>query len=115
MTEAPGPTRGWYPHPTLADTYGYWDGTRWTSRTHEIIDPKRTGLLTPMPPKGSDERLYETGKHLAVLLPVVGVIIGVRLLLRDRLREGATVILASVTVWGLVVVVLALFAGGTRA
>lgn len=27
-----GTPAGWYPHPTMANTQGYWDGTGWTDQ-----------------------------------------------------------------------------------
>lgn len=56
-----------------------------------------------MPPKSSAEREREWtawGLVLSLLVPFVGVVLGLRLLLRERLGPGLALILVGVICWG---------------
>lgn len=45
MTEHQGPEAGqpagWYPHPTMAQTQRYWDGTTWTGEVAPVAPPAK--------------------------------------------------------------------------
>jgi uncharacterized membrane protein YhaH (DUF805 family) len=47
MTEAGQPAPGWYPDPSGAPRYRYWDGELWTEHYHG--DAATTGVLLPTP------------------------------------------------------------------
>jgi Protein of unknown function (DUF2510) len=96
------PPAGWYRNPEGAGQR-YWDGAHWSE--HYADD---RGQITPVPPPPATARrsdgLVTTGYILAVLLPIVGFIIGIVLLTR-RNDQGAWVMVASVAafvVWSLI-------------
>lgn len=118
--EAKKATAGWYLDPNMVDTRRYWDGERWTDHVAPVVhtpapaapaeaapvrqltDAEVTRSKSAYDEEARTDRIYNSGRLWAVLIPVVGVIIGIRLLLRDRLKQGVTLILASVLIWGLV-------------
>jgi len=107
-TPPPGPPAGWYPHPDMAATQRYWDGQDWTdhiapaapvtpaTRPRDYYDddlemaafraqldePDRSGLIV-------------AGYVTAVLLPVVGFVIGL-VLLAKRPEHGVRVLILTV-------------------
>jgi hypothetical protein len=68
MSEQPHaalPPAGWYPHPEVAGTQRYWDGTRWTDH------------VAPGPSAVTDKSAWVTiGWIFAFLFPLAGFVIG---------------------------------------
>jgi hypothetical protein len=67
-----GPPAGWYPHPSMSGTQAYWDGARWTSH----VAPAAPAQATVQRPSEDYSGLYTAGWITALLLPLVGFIIG---------------------------------------
>lgn len=44
-----GPPAGWYPHPSMANTLGYWDGDQWTEHVAPAGEAAATGETRPCP------------------------------------------------------------------
>lgn len=86
----PPPPPGWYPHPSMTGTQQYWDGTRWT----EHVAPGSPHAATATPAAGHDG-LVVAGWVTAILLPLVGFIIGV-VLLSKRTNHGVAMMIVSV-------------------
>lgn len=64
-TRAQSPPPGWYPHPTMAATQRYWDGSTWTENIAPVNDAGRRPV---------DEKKLKAvawGISLAFLLPVL--------------------------------------------
>lgn len=72
---------GWYPDPTMPGTQRYWDGDAWT----EHVAP---ATPTSSEPDSDSEGLVVGGLLTALLIPIVGFVIGCVLLTR---RPGAGV------------------------
>jgi Protein of unknown function (DUF2510) len=86
-TPAPGP--GWYLDPNDSATNRYWDGARWTEN-RSPVGPVAT-------PDGKEQHASGTivaGYIFAVLMPLVGFIIGLTQI--NRSRHGLWVVVASV-------------------
>lgn len=79
------PAPGWYAYPEMAGTQRYWDGTDWSG-------PPAPGL----PPRKEDNSgLVATGVVTALLLPFVGLIIGIVLAAKSD-KWGVRIIFGSV-------------------
>ena len=73
---------GWYPDPQRAQTQRYWTGEAWSDH------------VAPMAPaEPSNTAIIATGMVFAVLLPIVGFVIGLTQINR---REGLGVVIVSV-------------------
>lgn len=77
MSDQPKPPPGWYAHPEMADTLGYWDGAHWT----EQVAPAAGRTAAPQK-AASDDSLVVGGWITAVLIPIVGFVAGCVLLSR---------------------------------
>src|SRR5687768_8313028 len=76
---------GWY-----ASRHGgerYWNGTEWTDRWRDSRPP---------PGRGSDG-LVAVGILLALFFPLLGLIVGIILLARNRVGAGVAVLAISIT------------------
>ena len=84
------PTAGWYPDPADPSLQRYWDGSNWTEHS------------APRPPPGQPERrsnlLLIAGYACALLLPIVGLAIGVALLVRRETGHGVAIVLLSIAI-----------------
>lgn len=99
MTTQPptGPAAGWYPHPEMANTQRYWDGAAWT----EHIAPGQPARAVPAErfyrePEPTHGGLIATGYITAVLLPIVGFIIGIILIAKGKGGHGAGAMILAV-------------------
>lgn len=98
-TMAPKP--GWYPDEGVMR---YWDGSQWTDQTRPLpylLDstPTETG---PAPGRESAGAIVGVGYVLAVLIPVIGFIIGIVVATRPAKvtsKHGAWIIVLSVVVF----------------
>jgi hypothetical protein len=79
MSDAPA---GWYPDPKMAGTQRYWDGEQWTEH------------VAPMPEDRPSEGVLVAGWVTALLIPVVGLIIGLTQL--NRNRQGWRIMVVSI-------------------
>ena len=93
---------GWYPDPHYAGTQRWWDGSQWTEHRHP-----------PAPvaahPDGADPRndgLVQIGYLTAIIIPIVGLLIGLTLLSRQD-RRGGGVVMLSLVIGAVAVAVLA--------
>jgi hypothetical protein len=99
------PTRkapaGWYDDPTMVNTRRYWDGQKWTPHRREVPPPSAAGmtyssqLSTASAPEQGTRTLFHWGIAMAILLPIVGLIIGV-VLLGKKPTWGVRVIAGSI-------------------
>lgn len=107
---------GWYPHPTMVDSQGYWDGERWTDHVaplgNEWTGQAPPAAATPVPsvaaPRAREEKddsagLVLLGLFLSLLFPIVGFIMGIVLLTKNRVGPG----LACVAISSLIMAALA--------
>lgn len=69
---------GWYPHPSMADTQRYWNGSAWTDHIAPLTRPAPSPAQHPT--ARDNEALITWGYVTAILFPIVGFIIGVVLL-----------------------------------
>lgn len=94
---------GWYPDPSKPRTQRYWDGEQWTDH-YAPLDERRTAPEEKSDLEGTDI----VGYVLAVLMPLIGFIIGcVRL---NKSKHGIWIIVTSVVAF---IVWLALIAGSS--
>ncbi|MFC5178178.1 DUF2510 domain-containing protein [Nocardioides taihuensis] len=88
---------GWYPHPTMADTQQYWDGTNWTGhiapRTPTAVSPAHTP--TTEETKGGYTSLEKAGLVTGFLFPIIGFVCGVVVLTRGRVANGVGIMILS--------------------
>jgi hypothetical protein len=93
---------GWYPWD--ADSNRYWDGEQWTAE-RQLVDSEVTAARKSENQKGS--WLVACGYVAAVLLPLLGVVLGIivatRPSNRPRTRQGVQIIVLSVIVVGIAV------------
>lgn len=82
---------GWYPHPSMAGTQRYWDGAGWTDH------------VAPAAPHGAAVKpavsgpLIGVGYVAALMLPLVGFVIGAVVLGKGEQVHGvAMMVLAAV-------------------
>jgi len=99
--EAERDPAGWYDDPTMVNTRRYWNGQEWTPHRQEVPPPSAAGMnSTSALSKASvpDQRtrtLFHWGIAMAILVPVVGLIIGV-VLLGKKPTWGIRVIAGSI-------------------
>lgn len=89
-----GPPAGWYPHPEKAGSQGYWDGSAWTEHLAPLTpsNPSRAGQ---QPGEEAFGGLAVAGYVFAVLMPIIGGLIGFALLFR-RPSSGVPILLVAV-------------------
>lgn len=108
MTEATSPPPGWYQHPGDPTVMRHWDGQQWTGHTAptgtvEAARPTtdQVALLEDVPPllnPRSESHLVTVGVVSAILLPIVGLVIGIVLLFKNRVGPALGCILLSLLV-----------------
>lgn len=79
---------GWYPDNNMPATLRYWDGSAWTSH----VAPMKQE--TPAPPVAGGMTVGNA-VILALVVPVVGVVLGCVELARGRGSRGALLLLVS--------------------
>ena len=90
-----GPPAGWYPHPGMAQTLRYWDGTAFT------------GDLAPAPYQGPaptgevSDTVQTIGWVCAFVFPIVGFVIGCLCVSQGPKSEGWWMIVVSVIFAGI--------------
>lgn len=86
---------GWKPDPADPARLRYWKGAYWT-QMYAVENPEDpTGPPVPVKGEGGSSGFVEIGYLLAILLPIVGFIVGLVLISRDD-ENGGKVMLASV-------------------
>jgi hypothetical protein len=94
MTDLPAPQSptlpppGWYPAPNMASTNRYWDGRAWTDH----VAPVATAGGAPAS-AASPSGIVALGYISAILLPIVGFVIGLTQINR---KGGVGIILVSI-------------------
>jgi hypothetical protein len=89
-TDASGsPSPGWYPAPGNPKYQRYWDGEAWTGK----VAPASAKLGNPK--ESQDGGLVLAGILTALLIPIIGFIIGIILLAKSNMR-GLWIMLGSV-------------------
>ena len=101
-TSAPGP--GWYPDPNDPATDRYWDGTHWTDSRTPHAPVKVEGEK-----KNEVDGTIIAGYIFAVLMPLIGFIIGLTQI--NRNRHGLWVVVVSVV---MAVIYLAAFSSSSN-
>ena len=110
---APSFPPGWYDFPDRANTRGYWDGQAWTGDYAPIASPIPVST-TVSPERESAGALVVIGYITAVLMPIVGFILGIVVATRPAKvtsKHGAWIIVLSIVAF---VVYLALIIHGAQ-
>ena len=98
MSETPP---GWYPDPHDSTSIRYWDGQQWT----ENRAPAQTARqLAPGEKEQEATGIIIAGYIFAVLIPIVGFVIGLTQI--NRNRHGLWVVLLSVAVFAAALAIL---------
>jgi hypothetical protein len=109
---APAAPRGWYPHPDMASTERYWNGTAWTGEVRPWLPPPSPPPAAPPPASQQAASIHAVrgGYAVAVLVSLVGLVLGrfpivgflpvliyaIVLACRKRVLHGLLVILIAV-------------------
>jgi hypothetical protein len=102
MTEQSAPA-GWYPHPSMAGTQRYWDGGKWTDHIAPGLPQQSVAYVSSPAPVVASEGDVRAAYVLAVLMPLIGFVLGILLLNKGRKDQGVwAMVLAviSACVWG---------------
>lgn len=85
---------GWYPHPRMAATLGYWDGERWT----EQVAPMRgDAARTPEAEGPVDVPLLIVGYVLVVLMPIGAYVVAAVLWRRAQAHAIVMMVLGAIS------------------
>lgn len=82
---------GWYPDPHDPTSTRYWDGQQWTENRAPVAGPRQVGADGKEQEAGG---VIIAGYIFAVLMPIVGFIIGLTQI--NRNRHGLWVVIVSV-------------------
>lgn len=84
----------WYPDPSGQPRQRYWDGRQWTEH-YAPASP-----LNHQPHPGADRSggLATLGLVMAILMPLIGFVLGLVLLGRRQDRDGLIVVMVSIAV-----------------
>lgn len=85
MAAQPPTPPGWYPHPEMAATLRYWDGSDWTEQ------------VAPMAAQSEQAGLLVAGWVMAFLLPIGGFIVSLVLPWRLRRHQTPMLLVSLVT------------------
>ena len=87
---------GWYPHPSMTGTLGYWNGEKWT----EQVAPMAGGAVQA-PPQSVNGALLVLGYLLAVFMPIGGLIVAAVIWRQSETHAGTMIALSIVfgVVW----------------
>lgn len=88
MTDQTTPA-GWYPHPSMAGTLGYWNGERWTE---QVAPAQGAGS----PPESVNGALLVLGYLLAVVLPIGGMIVAAVIWRQNQTHAVTMLVIALV-------------------
>lgn len=91
MNERPNVAPGWYPRADMPGTQGYWDGAKWSDQVAPLPVAAPTGL--PDSP-GVSSGIETLGWICAILLPIVGFVIGIVMISKGQGRGAGMMILA---------------------
>jgi hypothetical protein len=97
MTDVNNPVPGWYPDPQGSGQQRWWDGTTWTSQ----YQPPAASFVAPTAGGEYQKGLVISGYVFAVLIPLVGFILGIVVVTRPSKatsRHGVWIIVLSVVV-----------------
>ena len=87
-----GPPPGWYPHPTMAQTQRYWDGFQWTDH----IAPAAVPVPASAPASQVSDGLLAAGYITAILIPIIGFVVGIVVMAKGRSGHGIAMIIISI-------------------
>lgn len=82
------PPPGWYPEPGVKGTQRYWDGERWTDNRAPLQSQEDSGSTV----------LVVVSYLAALLLPIVGFVLGLVLLVRRQTMHGVAVVVLALAV-----------------
>lgn len=80
---------GWYPHPSMAGTLGYWDGTHWTE---QVAPAQQTAASAPV--TDVNGALLVLGYVLAVAFPIGGLVVAA-VIWRQNQTHAVTMLVIS--------------------
>jgi hypothetical protein len=86
---------GWYSDPQNPKLHRWWDGTAWTPRTTAPPGSWIPGQAYQGPTPSSNRALIVWGWIGALVFPIVGVIIGVRLMTTGERDQGIAITVVS--------------------
>lgn len=87
---------GWYADPTMVGTQRYWDGSSWSDHVAPgIPQPVAAAAAVPAAADGPSDGVIVAGWITAVVLPIVGFIIGC-VLLSKRPGHGVPIMVLAV-------------------
>lgn len=89
-----GPPAGWYPHPSMAGTLCYWDGSGWTEHAAPMAPARIPVSMSSGPP----DVLVGIGWTATLFLPVAGFVIGIVVAAKGATGHGLGMIVGSVLV-----------------
>lgn len=87
-----GPPPGWYPYPGMAHTQRYWNGYEWT----DMAAPAPVGRHAPELTEGVNDNLIVAGYIAAVVVPIVGFVIGFVVIAKGATWNGLAMLVVSV-------------------
>jgi hypothetical protein len=96
QTEQQWPPAGWYPHPSMSGTQRYWNGVSWT----DYVAP--AAIRQVVMPSAVPDWMLGVGYAGALMLPVVGFVIGVIVASKGKPGHGVAMMVLSVVVVGIV-------------
>ena len=94
MTEQQTTPAGWYPHPSMTGTLGYWNGERWT----ENVAPMGGGVVpAKAAPQDINGALLVLGYLLAVMFPIGGLIVAAAIWRQSETHAGSMIAISFVS------------------
>lgn len=96
---AVNPPSGWYDRPDRPGAVGYWDGEAWLE----------TPVSPPLPKETPQWGLVITGYVMAVIIPIVGFILGIVTITRPNKatsKHGVWIVVLSVAVFFISIVII---------
>lgn len=92
MPSTDGPPAGWYADPSMSGTQRYWDGSSWSDH----VAPLHTNEGKAISQSSDETGLVTAGIITALIIPVIGFIIGIVLLAKSKPGPGIACLVLSI-------------------